>query len=150
MAFSNSVIHFSWIWFIAFNLTTNHYDDVTWMLCSLKLPAIQLFVQQFIHNQIKETSKFALLVLCEGNSLHKGTVMREKLPFDNVIMLPLILCKKTVKKPYHFFYQPSLTLSPLRVIPCPLNCRQGQTGQWSITITDENSSEGCSRKESSW
>ena len=46
-----------------------HYDDVTWRSCRLELPVIKLFVQQLKRTHIKETSKSALLALCEWNSL---------------------------------------------------------------------------------
>ena len=44
------------------------YDDITWTSCSLKSPAIQLFIQQLMQIHIKETSKSMVLALCEGSS----------------------------------------------------------------------------------
>ena len=44
-----------------------HYDDVTRTPCSLKSPIFWLFVQQLMRIHIEETSKSALLALCEGN-----------------------------------------------------------------------------------
>ena len=52
--------------------TEQHYDDVTRMTVSLKSLVIQLFVEQLVWTHIKETSKSALLALCEGNSLVTG------------------------------------------------------------------------------
>ena len=46
---------------------SRHYN-VTWMSFSLKSLAIQHFVYQLMWTHIKETSKSALLTLCEGNS----------------------------------------------------------------------------------
>ena len=47
---------------------TNHYNDAIWTSCSLKSPDIRLFVWQLMRTHIKETSKSALLALCEGKS----------------------------------------------------------------------------------
>ena len=49
-----------------------HYDDVTWTSINLKSPTTRLFVEQLMWAHIKETSKSALLALCEGNSLVTG------------------------------------------------------------------------------
>ena len=82
------------IWYGCF--TEFHYDDITWMLCSLKSLVIWLFVWQLIRTHVKETSKSALLALCEGihrwpvNSPHKGPVTWKKLPFDDAIMLSFL------------------------------------------------------------
>ena len=58
----------------------------------LKSPALRLFIQPFIHAQIKENIKTPRHWLCEGNPpvtgdfFHKGTVTRKMSPFDDVIM----------------------------------------------------------------
>ena len=92
----NKVIWWSWIATQqACRYTCYHYDDVTWTPCSLKSPVTRLFLQQLIRIHIKETSKSALLLLCEGihrwpvTSPHKGPGTRKKLPFDDVIMMKL-------------------------------------------------------------
>ena len=71
-----------------------HYHDVTWTSCSLKPPVIRLFVQHIIPSHIKETSKSALLALCEGNSpmtgefpAQRASNAEKKLPFGDVTIV---------------------------------------------------------------
>ena len=45
-----------------------YYDGLTWTSCSLKSPVIRLFALELKRTHIEETSKSALLTLCERNS----------------------------------------------------------------------------------
>ena len=52
--------------------------SVTWTSCSLKSPAIRLFVQQLMRTHINETSKSVLLFLCEVNSPVTGEFTEQR------------------------------------------------------------------------
>ena len=70
------------------------HDDVTWTSYSLKPPVIWLFDYQLMWTHIKETWKYALLALGEGNSpvtdevptKEPAAANAQKLPFEDVIM----------------------------------------------------------------
>ena len=70
------------------NITLTSY----WAEWRLKSPESPLFTQPFIQAQIKETSKFRVTGLCEGNSPVTGEFPvqmvsnAETFPFDDVIM----------------------------------------------------------------
>ena len=69
-----------------------HYSDVTMTNKSPQITYPQLFVQPFVWANIKETSKPALLVLCEENSPVTGEFPSQRASnaemflFDDVIM----------------------------------------------------------------
>ena len=61
----NGFVHVIWaIW----RLVAKSFLTMTWTSCSLKSPVISRFVWQLMRTHIKEISKSALLVFCEGNS----------------------------------------------------------------------------------
>ena len=59
-------------------LAARHYDDVTWMPCSLKSPVVRVFVWQLMQTHCKETPKSALLVLYEGNPPVTGEIPAQR------------------------------------------------------------------------